>query len=267
MRRHLHFVASLVVGFVAFSPALAADSPSPLPRGGDNPALERFARQMALYVGFDGHALAEITTGDPRPAGNTNWTGALKRSEPVYESGISGRSLVSRDYQLNYLCTGAVLRASGTVALWMKPAALHHAGTYCWPVMLHASAGYSVMFGRMGDPANREALYAHLAHGKTGVSAIAGSMARWTPGTWHLFVVTWDRNAVEFSVDGALPARTVLKAPIPSDQAAGFRLFLLSPGDDTFAYDELLVLNVPLNKDEIRWLYEQGTRTDKGAQE
>ena len=35
----------------------------------------------------------------------------------------------------------------------MKPAALHHAGTYCWPVMLHASAGYSVMFGRMGDPA------------------------------------------------------------------------------------------------------------------
>jgi hypothetical protein len=180
----------------------------------------------------------------------------------VFEPGVSGQALLARDYQLSYLCTGAVLQSSGSIALWLKPVALNHRGTYCWPVMLHAvSGGYGVMLGRMGDTRNREALYAHLGHGDAANSAISGSMAAWQTEVWHLLVVTWDRNSVAFSVDGAAPVQTALKSSIQSADAAGFRLFLLSPGEDTFAYDELLLLNMPLSKDEIQWLYVQGART------
>jgi hypothetical protein len=64
-------------------------------------------------------------------------------------------------------------------------------------------------------------------------------------------------------VDGAQPARASLKNAIAGDQAGGFRLIALGRGEDTFIYDELMLLNVPLNKDEIRWLWECGAGADK----
>ena len=239
--------------------AAAASSPSPLPRGGDNPALQRFGRSVVFYVGFDGHALAEITSGDPVPRGNTNWNAAVTRGTVAFEPGVCGQGMVAHDYELDYACTGAVLRASGTVAMWLKPGVLHHTGTYCWPARLHADhSDYNVMFGRMGDPLNREALYAYISHGKAGVSSVLGSMADWKPGAWHLLVMTWDRSGLEFSVDGAPPVRSALKDPIEEGDAGGFHLTLLSPNEDTFTYDELLVLNLPLGAADIRWLFEQG---------
>lgn len=247
--------------------ACAADSASPLPRGRDNPALERFGRSIVLYVSFDGHALAEFTRDNPKPQGNAQWTAALRSEALGFEPGVFGQGLVSSNinYQVSYLSTSAVLRASGSIALWLKPVVLQHVGDYYWPVILDAAVGYRVMFGRMGVPANREALYAHLAHGGNSVSAIGGSMASWKPGEWHLFVVTWDRNAVELSLDGARPVRASLRNAITSDQAGGFRLYTFGPSEDTFIYDELMVLDVPLNKDEIRWLWESGIRPERGG--
>ena len=272
---HPHFVVNFVVNFVGllllalFLPPVALSAPisSPLPPGRDNPSLARFARSIVLYVSFDGHALAEITPGNPAPQGNAGWVEALRSKALVFEPGVFGQALVvtsNRDCQVSYPCTSAVLRASGSIALWLKPVVLNHAGSYLWPVILDAAAGgYRVMFGRMGNPVNREALYAHLAHGGNSVNAVGGSMAPWKPGEWHLFIVSWDRNGVEFSVDGAQPARASLKNAIAGDQAGGFRLIALGRGEDTFIYDELMLLNVPLNKDEIRWLWECGAGADK----
>jgi hypothetical protein len=219
-----------------------------------------------LYFSFDGHALAEITAGNPAPQGNARWAEALRSKALVFEPGVFGQGLVSSnvDFQVSYPCTSAVLRASGSIALWLKPVVLKHVGAYYWPVILDAAAGgYRVMFGRMGDPVNREALYAHLSHVGNAVSAVTGSMVPWKPGEWHLFVVTWDRNAVEFSVDGAQPARASLRNAIAGDQAGGFRLFTLGPSEDTFIYDELMLLNMPLNQDEIRWLWESRKGPEK----
>ena len=150
-------VASLVLGFLFAAACPAADMASPLPRGNDNPALTRFGRSVVFYVGFDGHALAEITSGSPVPQGNAPWA-AVKQPRTLFEKGVYGQGLVSQDYRLVYECTGSVLRASGSLALWLKADKLNHVGTYFWPVMLHAKqGGYSVMFGRMGDPRNKEA--------------------------------------------------------------------------------------------------------------
>ena len=255
-----HFVVSFVVHFVAISlplPALAI-SPSPLATNSANPALERFGRSVIFYVSFDGHANAEITAGDPAPQGNTNWTAAAKPGAVPYVPGVYGQGVRSRDNQLTFTCTGAVLRSAGSLALWLTPESLAHAGTYFWPVMLHAGGGYSVMAGRMGDPRNGETLYAYLSNGNGGVSACAGSMGEWKTNSWHLLVATWDRNGLDFSVDGAATVHSSLKSPIAFDGAAGLRAILLCPSDDTFVYDEFLVLDVPLSKPEIQWLYEQG---------
>ena len=243
----------------AQQPLWAEPPPSPLPRGGENPALDRFGPAVVYYVGFEGHALAEIASGSPVPIGNDKWNAAVQTNTPPYEKGVYGQGILSRDYQLTYNATGPVMRASGTLALWLKARSLAHGYSYFWPAMLDAHAsGYRVQFGRMGSRGNGETLYTYLGHGKNGTSATMGSMQSWKTEVWHLFVITWDRHGTAFSVDGAAPARAFLRTPIGGEAAGGFRLYLLSPSDDTFIYDELLVLNLPLTAEEIKWMYAQG---------
>jgi hypothetical protein len=221
-----------------------------------------------FYVSFDGHANAEITPADPRPQGNPAWVELVTNVPPteLYPPGVFGRGMRSGAQQLSYLCTNAVLGSTGAMALWLKPVTLNHKATYCWPAQIHAiGSGYTVMFGRMGHPANREILYAYLGAGKSGVSAVNYTgMANWQPGRWHVWVVNWDRHGVEFSADGATPIRSSLKAPLGTG-AGGFRASLLSPNEDTFVYDEFMLFDVPLTPDEIAWLYREGAGGQKEA--
>ncbi len=251
--------ARVLFGLSAAACGAVQEPVDPLPRGSENPALNRFGSAVVFYVGFDGHALAEITSGRPEPNGNATWTAATKSNAVPFEAGVHGQALRSREYALNYNVTGAVLRATGSLAIWLKPLSLAHAHSYFWPGILDGrSGGYRIQFGRMGSAGNREALYAHLSHRRDRTTAAMGSMRSWKTNEWHLMVITWDRHGVAFSVDGASPARSTIQLPIAGDQAAGFHLNLLCPSDDTFLYDEVIVFNLPLTPAEIRWLHEQG---------
>jgi hypothetical protein len=252
-----------LVAWSAFAEAQA--NPSPVDRSKDNPALARFGRAVILYASFDGHENAEITLDDPRPAGNAAWQAAVKSRQDLFAPGVFGQGLRSGKHQLVFTSPKAGLRSSGSVVLWLKPERLAHRGTYCWPVILDALEGrYRVMFGRMGDPLNKEALYAYLSSGPAGVSVVQQSMADWKPGGWHLFVVTWDRSGVEFSVDAAPPSRASLKTPLPPG-AGGLRAYLPGENEDVFVYDEFLVLDVPLSHAEIRRLFDEGMKMLSGA--
>ena len=234
--------------------AVLATTASRLAAGADNPALERFGRAIVLYVSFDGHAQAEINGGSPTPQVSGP---ALAATD--YTPGRLGQGLRAGEGTLSYLCKDLALGAAGSLALWVQPETLAHRGTYWWPVRLQATeGGYGVMFGRMGDPRNKEQLYAYLQQGKAGVSAVAGSMAGWKPGEWHLLVATWTRDSVEFSVDGNAPVRASLRTPLTAARRSGFRATLFSPNEDRFVLDEFLVLDVPLTREEIAWLYAQG---------
>lgn len=244
--------------------AAADDNPSPVAGHDVNPALARFGRSVIFYVSFDGHANAEVAPGDPAPAGNAQWQAVSQNPGDLYGSGLFGQALRSGMHQLSYTCPKPVLGTAGSMAVWLKPELLHHRGTYCWPAILDSLEGrYRIMFGRIGNPANKETLYAHFSQGKVSVSATQQSMADWQPGRWHLFVVTWDRNGVELSVDGAPPTRASLAPPIEQQTAGGLRIHLLGQNEDLFLYDEFLVFGVPLNADEIRWLYECGMEKAK----
>lgn len=248
-------VVALALAAAVLGGAFAGFAENPSPSAGEkcNPALVHFGRAIILYVSFDGHEKAEITLGNPVPQGDAKWVEETKNPAALYVPGLYGQGLKSGDYALTYGCTNAVLGTTGAFALWIKPESLHHTGTYYWPVHLFAQ-GYSVMFGRMGDPRNKELLYVHLA----GVSAICGSMADWKPGEWRLVVVNWDRTGIEISSDGNIPVRASLKMPIESDAISGFRVSFAGANEDAFIFDELMVLDIPLKENEIRRLFEEG---------
>lgn len=260
MRRLLssHLKRAVLTSLLLLGASRAAPVPEPLPRGSENPALNRFGASVVFYAGFDGHALAEITTGSPVPRGNAAWSAAEQRKAVAFEPGVHGQALLSSDFTLDYAVTGSVLRTTGSMAIWIKPRTLKHAHTYFLPAVLHAQAGeYQVLFGRMGVAANRELLYAHLAHAKDRTTATLGSMKDWRLEAWHLLVAVWNRQGVGLSMDGAPPTWTTVQVPVAGDEAAGFRISLLGVGEDTFVYDEMLLLNVALTPEEIAWLHRQ----------
>jgi hypothetical protein len=192
--------------------------------------------------------------------GNAAWNALVENRQDSFVPGVFAAGLRSGKHQLVFTSPRARVGSTGSVVLWLKPEQLQHRGTYCWPVILDALAGrYRVMFGRMGDPRNKEVLYAHLASGPAGTSVVQQSMADWRPGEWHLLAVTWDRSGIEFSVDAAQPSRASLKAPLPPG-TGGLRAYVLGENEDVFVYDEFLVLDVPLSHAEIRRLYDEGTK-------
>lgn len=242
---------------------IAQDSPSPLGRGGDNPALARFGNAVVFYLSFDRHELAEITAGSPEPQ-RDRWAEFLKMRPEPYVSGVFGHSLISGPYILSYLSpTQARLGACGAVALWLRGQTLQHRGEYYWPIRLHVAGSHSLMFGRMGDPRNKEQLYAYLQHGAHHATAVMGSMVDWQPDVWHLVVVNWDRAGVELSLDGQPPVRSVLREPLPAADPAEFRVTVNSPTDEAIVIDELLILNVPLSPDDMAWLNQAPFAVDK----
>jgi hypothetical protein len=242
---------------------IAGDSPSPLGRGDTNPALTRFGNAIVFYLSFDRHELAEITAGPPEPQ-RDRWAEFLKARPDPYVSGVFGDSLFSGGYTLSYLSPAkARLGASGAVALWLRGHSLQHRGEYYWPIRLHVARSHNLMFGRMGDPRNKEQLYAYLAHGSHHATAVMGSMADWQPAAWHLVVVNWDRAGVELSLDGQPPVRSALREPLPAAEPAEFRVTVNSPTDEAIALDELLILNVPLTRDEIAWLHQARVTHEK----
>ena len=85
-------------------------------------------------------------------------------------------------------------------------------------------------------------------------------MSDWKLGEWHLLVQTWDRNGLSFSVDGGPPGRMSFPTPLGAEQPGEFRVRLYGANEDTFVYDEFLLLDVPLTPDEIRWMYDQGLK-------
>ena len=242
---------------------IAQDSVSPLGRGAANPALTRFGNAVVFYLSFDRHELAEITAGSPEPQ-RDRWAEFLKTRPDPYVPGVFGHSLISGGYTLSYLSSAqARLGACGSVALWLRGETLQHRGEYYWPIRLHVARSHSLMFGRMGDPRNKEQLYAYLEHGSQHASAVMGSMADWQPSDWHLVVVNWDRAGVELSLDGQPPVRSALREPLPAAEPGEFRVTVNSPTDEAITLDELLILNVPLAQDEIAWLHQAHVAPDK----
>lgn len=223
----------------------------------DNPALERFGRAIVLYASFDGRFDADLSPAAGAPIS------APKADLNPFASGVFGQALASGDFDLSYDLGDTRLSRSGAAAIWVAKTSKRDDPGYFWPVRLFGSDRL-LMIGRMGDPRNKETLYGHgQIAGAKGDSATLGSALDWKEGEWHLLVLNFRSDSIEFSVDGQPPRQANLPKPTgvnaeTKSSAERVTISTKRADGDQFLLDELILFKAPLLPEEIAWLYENG---------
>jgi hypothetical protein len=112
---------------------------------------------------------------------------------------------------------------------------------------------------RMGNSVNREKIYAYAkADGKSIVLA-AGNSLGWKNDQWHLLVVSWRPDSIDFSIDGnPVKNQHFASWATASGKPGTLRITQASPAQPWLT-DEVIVLNRPLTQEEIEemWSDEQ----------
>lgn len=245
-----------------------AQSPAPPTAQPDNPALKAFGRSITFYASFDGSLRADLANGKPDP---TQVEGA-----PLFLPGLYGKAMMLTDANkpganviADYpLLNNVDLTKPGSLAVWLSPRKWVRGDEepYFWPVKIMGNNGVQLMFGRQGqllNPTRRtDMVYLWVKIGESkDFSVGGGSSLHWKNDEWHLWVMNWRSSSVEFSMDGAALQRQDTPAKVDAAGAQGGHLFLdLGVVGCPYLLDELLVLNRPLDAEEIKWLYEQGMK-------
>lgn len=240
------------------SPA-AADS-----QAATNPAVEKFYSALVFHAGFNGDAVANVTPAEPKPQ-SPHWTAWLAAHPETFQPGVMGQAIQTGDYTLSYDLGGNVtLEQTGSAAIWLSATQWQRQDAdpgYFFALRLHAG-NRQLMAARMGNPLNKESLYAHIMADKTATSIASGNTLEWKDRQWHLLVVNWGPNWLEFSVDGNQPGRSVLKQEAPPFGATTARLYVSAPrAKDTFLIDEVMILSRPMQAQEIQWLFNEGAKS------
>ncbi len=216
--------------------------------------LERFNASVLFHAGFDaGTPAADLAGSGGKPQGI--------EGTAAYDAGLVGRALSAGC--VRYGGAGNLnLAMPGTALLWISIARTDPAAAgegYLFPLRVLAGDRKIphglLMVGKI-DRANGCHLYLHCeASGQKHAQIHAASTLGWKAGEWHLLALTWRKGAIEFSVDGGAPAMaaapelpsaaTALLVAAVDNRAAGLRCLV----------DEFLVLNRPLDRDEIAWVY------------
>lgn len=239
----------------ALALARAAAPPRSEVRDADTPpVLGRFNSSVTFHAGFDQlPADADLSAGD----GKAN----VPAAPHELRDGLLGKALLCGRTSVSYAAQWNVdLSRPGALAVWLSPQDWKRQGEppYLFFLILHGS-GRSLMLARMGGTANQEFLYAQAAVGKDAASVLSGHTRDWQSGGWHLLVLNWRAEAVEFSVDGGELHRGV--APwLAGARGEPGGLIVGNEGTPGQQYlvDELTVFDRPLSAEEVRWLFEQG---------
>lgn len=235
--------------FLLFSAGFVAD--------GANPALQQFNQAITFYASFDGHAIADLSTGKGTPIGNAQ--------NLEWKPGVLRQALQGRNVNLIYDGKDNIdLLHSGSLILWIAPAGE-------WtdaddPVQLSFATirdqGKSLSIARQGGKNNEQALMA-IYGPQTGDAATRaliknGDTIHWKAGEWHLLAVNWSKGYVELSVDGNRFTKgisSVPDAPPTDDKSEYIALAGRSTEKSPYLMDELMILNRPLTNDEVKVLF------------
>lgn len=234
------------------------------PRPSDN-VLMKHADTLVFYTGFNGDALAELTPDNPEPDATDQLT-----DDQRWVDGFFGKGMRTDQLQLRYeLPDSGPLAMTGAAAFWLRVSDQKHASEPVYISFFKLQSGPRMISARrMGKAVNKRQLFGYLKDGKVGVSAVRGSMASWTPDTWHLLVVNWGPNWVEFSLDGrTLHRKTLAAGERNHGDHATLRIGSPYP-NDPFVIDEFMLFSSPLSNDDIQWLWKlQNEPTGKQSSE
>lgn len=218
-----------------------------------NPAPEKFGAAVTFYASYDHGAAADLSNGEAAPRD--------KKLVIETKPGLWGNAFLSGATAITYDAAGNMdLSKPGAIALWISP--------YEWKREEGKDAGYiffakvmdqgrQVMLARMGNPLNKEAVYAYGQASEKGQSVRGGDSRQWKNGEWHLLVANWSNTALEFSLDGGTLNRQNVPGFETTEGKPG-QLFVGSKSGEAaqFLVDELMILNRPLAQDEIQAMWE-----------
>jgi hypothetical protein len=231
----------------------------------DNPALERFNQAITFFVGFDHGLHADIAKGKPGPT--------RVEGEPEFHAGLYGRAALLKHPGATAMIWYSTLGGNvdvtrpGSLSLWIRPHNWVRSvnENYFFPAKIMSNHA-QLMFGRQGrlKAGRQDMIYLWARLGETKELLVGGGDSlKWKNDEWHLWVMNWRSNAVEFSIDGGPLNRS--NTPVPFDaewDGSGHSHLLVGAQDETAPYllDELMVLNRPLDAEEIKWIYEEGMK-------
>jgi len=264
LRQMAMLVLSALVATAAPAWAQTQDAAAPAPAAAVNPAVEKFYADLLFHAGLDGNAAASLTPGDAKPLG-ADWEKEGSAHPDPFKPGVMGQAIETGNYTLSYnLGNNVTLEQTGAAAIWLSATQWQRQDAdpgYFFALRLHAG-NRQLMAARMGNPLNKESLYAHIMADKTATSIASGNTLEWKDRQWHLLVVNWGPNWLEFSVDGNQPGRSVLQQEAPPSGATTAQLYVSAPrAKDTFLIDEVMILSRPMQAQEIQWLFNEGTKS------
>jgi hypothetical protein len=237
-----------------------------------NPAVERFNRAVTFYLSFENGLHAEMALGKPEPT--------RVEGDATFKSGLHGQAVLldnpGATAMLWYSTLGGNvdLTKPGAMALWISPQGWVRSENedYFFPAKIMSSYA-QLMFGRQGRLKEGRTDYIYLwckVGDSKEILVGGGDSLKWENGQWHLWVMNWRSGSIEFSLDGGPPQRmdTPVRFNSGWDSKGHSHLLLGAQGEGThYLLDEVLVLNRPLDEQEIKWIYDEGMKQAQAAQQ
>lgn len=233
------------------SPMVCAEEPASAPPP-VNPALEKFGAAITFYASFDEMVTADLSNGSGVPRN--------PKIEIERKPGLYGQAFLAGEQDVAYDAASNIdLSKPGAVAMWVS--------AFEWKRDLPETPyifflrildhGRNVMLARMGMKANKETVYAYAQAGNDKKTLGAGNTQKWEDAQWHLLVVNWRSDALEFSCDGSAMVRGNVSDFGKVEGKPGL-LIVGNKGDTNQRYlvDEVMVFDRPLQQDETNWLWE-----------
>jgi len=230
-----------------------------------SPAVERFNKSITFHLGFENGLHADMAKGKAEPN--------RVEGEAKFQPGVHGQAVLLNNpgatamLWYSTLSGNVDLTKPGAMALWISPQGWVRSENedYFFPAKIMSNYA-ELMFGRQGRLKEGRTDYIYLwckVGDSKDILVGGGDSLKWENGQWHLWVMNWRSGSVEFSLDGAPPTRmdTPVRFNAEWDGKGHSHLILGCQGEGThYLLDEVLMLNRPLDEQEIKWIYDEGMK-------
>jgi hypothetical protein len=220
--------------------------------------LRSLVEWATLQLTFDAAScLPDMAAGTPevRSLGTPEFAPGVK-GLALMAGGPSAASLLPR-------AGNAALESRGALTVWLCPLEWTHENGGNTEFLMTSNASFYLQ--RQGPLHNAEGVVTRHAAVQflmlsetTGNNCLAFGTETWPNGKWRFMAANWNWPTMSFSLDGGeFQSLSVKQNPTTANFGD---LVIGSGGGEKALMDELMLFRRPLSLDEVRRLYEAGTR-------
>ncbi|MDP6503752.1 MAG: hypothetical protein QF886_09060 [Planctomycetota bacterium] len=225
------------------------------------PRLQSLMDSVTLHISFDNKSMLPEMAAGPRFIPKVLGPYTKKTESPIFETGRIGSALVLGSGAGIY-SNGANIdfQGRGAMALWVKPLEWTRPnGSNIVFAMTAGSQFYLQRQGPLRSPEGkliRSECIQFLVKASKAQKQFTSlvSYSPWKNGQWYLVVANWAWPKMEWSIDAGPFAAKALSG-VPEKKFFG-SLVIGARGGEKGLLDEVMVFNRPLNRNEVRMLFE-----------